>query len=82
MNAPCYRQASTVDRGLKTIHAVDDGCDWSDWLVWSMNARRRISESRFALPPVPQRVSKRTAKNKKRMRRTHKAAVLIEQMMS
>lgn len=70
------------DVAAGTLQLVDDGCDWSDWLVWSMNARRRISESLFALPPVPQRVSKRTAKNKKRMRRTHKAAVLIEQMMS
>lgn len=55
---------------------VDDGCDWSAWLVWNMNSRRRISEKVFALPPIRQLVSKPgcVRKNKKSQQKKKKAA--------
>lgn len=80
LNPGDYLHGDEVRNG--SLQVVDDGCDWSAWLVWSMNARRRISESLFALPPAPQQVAKRIVKKKKRMRRSHKATVLIEQLMS
>lgn len=40
-----------------TTHIIDDGCDWTAWLKWNMNSRRRISEGRFELPPARPQVS-------------------------
>ncbi|WP_439413116.1 hypothetical protein [Enterobacter ludwigii] len=42
---------------VRVLHKVDDGRDWSGWIVWSMNSRRRISDKHFELPPArPQKV--------------------------
>lgn len=37
---------------------ADDGRDWTAWLVWNMNQRRRLSERRFVLPPARPVVTK------------------------
>ncbi|MDY3570231.1 hypothetical protein [Enterobacter hormaechei] len=37
---------------VKTLHTFDDGCDWTAYLAWLMNSRRRISKKRFELPPA------------------------------
>lgn len=37
---------------------ADDGCDWTAWLVWNMNQRRRLSERSFVLPPARPVVTK------------------------
>lgn len=71
------------DMAAGTLQLIDDGCDWCAWLVWSMNARRRISESLFSLPPMRPLVAKPVAKKKKRTRKPRKALSLFtDQLMS
>lgn len=55
--------------GAGAMEIFDDGRDWSAWLVWSMNSRRRISEGIFSLPPEKQQVVPVSRKPKKKTRR-------------
>ncbi|MCW4985669.1 MULTISPECIES: hypothetical protein [Enterobacter] len=55
--------------GAGTMEIFDDGRDWSAWLVWSMNSRRRISEGVFSRPPEKLQVVPVSRKPKKKTRR-------------
>lgn len=70
-----YLDSNDVAAG--TLQLIDDGCDWTAWLVWSMNARRRISENLFSLPPLHPQVAKPIARQKRPKRKTRKNAVLF-----
>lgn len=67
----------TGDEALtRALHICDDGCDWTNWYVWRMGERKRISEHVFTLPPVRPQVIKPTVKPKvKNKRRRVKQAV-------
>lgn len=55
---------------VRVLHVVDDGRDWSGWIVWDMN-NRRLSEKRFERPParpqiVPPSIKPKNKRRKKR----------------
>lgn len=54
---------------IRARYVFDDGCEWSAWLVWNMNSRRRISEHRFELPPVRPQIRLPSIKPKKKPRK-------------
>lgn len=58
-----------IDERAGTTLNIDDGCDWSDWLIWNMNSRRRLSEKVFTFPPTRPQVVPASAKPKKKIRR-------------
>lgn len=80
LNPGDYLRGDEVRSG--SLKVVDDGRDWSAWLVWSMNARRRISECLFSLPPARPLVANPVVK-KKRTRKSRKPLSLFtDQLMS
>ncbi|MEB8638615.1 hypothetical protein P2G74_01330 [Cronobacter muytjensii] len=66
------------DEIRKAVCVYDDGRDWSAYLVWQMNARRRISEKKFALPPARPQVSKPTIAPRKKPRSVTRRKLRIE----
>lgn len=62
-------EAEPVEEAAGTSLIIDDGCDWTAWLVWNMNSRRRLSEHVFALPPARPQVVPLSAKQKRKPRR-------------
>lgn len=58
------------DQRAGALHIIDDGCDWTAWLVWNMNSRRRLSEHRFALPPERKQITPLATRKKKIRRRS------------
>lgn len=63
---------------IRVLHKVDDGRDWSQWHVWGMNSRRRISEKRFELPPARPQIAPPSIKPKqKRKKKRRKTAEVI-----
>jgi len=62
-------EAEPVEEAAGTSLIIDDGCDWTAWLVWNMNSRRRLSEHVFALPPARPQVVPLGAKRKRKPRR-------------
>ena len=68
-----------VDERAGATLNTDDGCDWTEWLKWDMNSRRRISEKRFELPPTrPQIVPPSIKPKHKRRKKRRKAKEIIE----
>ncbi|HDR2353321.1 TPA: hypothetical protein QCH65_000466 [Enterobacter roggenkampii] len=62
-------EAEPIEEAAGSSLIVDDGCDWTAWLVWNMNSRRRLSEHVFALPPARPQVVPLSAKHKRKPRR-------------
>ena len=74
LNPGDYLRGDEVRCGSQMV--VDDGRDWSAWLVWSMNFHRRISEGLFVLPPERPLVAKPVVEKKKPPRKTRKATAI------
>lgn len=73
LNPGDYLRGDEVRCGSQKV--VDDGRDWSAWLVWNMNFHRRISEGLFVLPPERPQVAKPVVEKKKQTRKPRKSAV-------
>ncbi|EOC9629676.1 hypothetical protein [Enterobacter ludwigii] len=72
-------EVSADEELVRILHRVDDGRDWSGWIVWSMNSRRRISDKRFELPPArPQIVKPSINPKQKRRKKRRKAKEIID----
>ncbi|KFB90964.1 hypothetical protein GTGU_04788 [Trabulsiella guamensis ATCC 49490] len=63
-----------VEIGAGASVITDDGRDWTAWLVWNMNSRRRISERLFVLPPARPIVSKPVVRPTVNVRRRKRKA--------
>ncbi|WP_368750265.1 hypothetical protein [Klebsiella aerogenes] len=63
---------------VRALHVFDDGRDWSAWLVWNMNSRRRISEHRFELPPARPQIRPPSIIPKKKARKPSRQKVKLE----
>ncbi|MBK5072193.1 hypothetical protein I2492_04080 [Budviciaceae bacterium CWB-B4] len=63
---------------VRTSLIVDDGCDWTPWLVWKMNTRRRMRNGIHELSPDRPKVSeiKLTPIKKPKKKRQRKAEVV------
>lgn len=68
-------EAIPDDQRAGALHIIDDGCDWSAWLVWNMNSRRRISEHQFAQPPAKPKIIFSMIKPKKIANRRNKKKI-------
>lgn len=64
-----FNEEPLTEDAAGTSLIIDDGCDWTAWLVWNMNSRRRLSEHAFALPPARQQVVPLSTKQKRKLRR-------------
>jgi len=53
------------------VEVIDDGCDHTQRIIWSMNAKRRIREGINTPRPDAPRVIRTVVRNKKK---THKRA--------
>ncbi|PHI31201.1 hypothetical protein [Budvicia aquatica] len=42
---------------IRSTLIIDDGCDWTAYNVWSMNARRRMRLGMYEQPPARPKVS-------------------------
>lgn len=60
---------------MRALHDYDDGRDWSDWIVWGMNSRRRLSEKAFSVPPARPQVVPASIKPKKKVKQFKKRRV-------
>lgn len=74
LNPGDYLRGDEVRSG--SLKVVDDGRDWSAWLVWSMSFHRRISEGKFVLPPDRPQVAIPVVEKKKCPRKPRKAAAI------
>lgn len=45
------------DELVRTIVRIDDGCDWTAWIIWSMRSNYRISNGIHQQPPARPQVA-------------------------
>lgn len=64
-----FTEEPLIEEAAGASLIIDDGCDWTAWLVWSMNSRRRLSEHVFVLPPARPQIVPLSAKQKRKPRR-------------
>lgn len=62
---------------VRVLHVVDDGRDWSGWIVWDMNGRRRLSEKRFERPPARPQIVPLSIKPKNRRRKKRRKVMEV-----
>lgn len=43
--------ADLNDALVRSTVSVDDGCDWTAWIIWNMRSNCRISNGVHQLPP-------------------------------
>ncbi|WP_347254350.1 hypothetical protein [Leminorella grimontii] len=78
IGADDYGMVDIDDPLVRSALIVDDGCDWTNRIVWRMNARRRMRNGIYQPPPETPKVSEVSFKPikapKKKRQRKAKAA--------
>lgn len=66
-----HDMADLTDELIKVTVTVNDGCDWSAWIIWKMRARRCLRSGQYEPEPVPIQVTpvKITSKKKSNKKR-------------
>ncbi len=64
-----HNMADLNDPLVQVSMHIDDGCDWTAWLIWLMNSKRRMRDGVTESPPARPQVAAVKIEPKKKPRR-------------